>query len=65
MKLVKTLDTIVVLANAADLVCNIASEVVGNEVADTIQGNELSREALNALVMSKLQTKLNTFRGGI
>lgn len=63
MKNIKALGTVVTLANANTLACKIAQAVIGNDVADTINGSPLTREALYSLAQSRFQMHLNTHRG--
>jgi hypothetical protein len=55
MKLIETQQTVVVLANAAELVRCIAQGVIGNEVADTFGGSPLTRDTLYNLAQTKFQ----------
>lgn len=65
MKNIKSLNTVVTLANANTLVTKIAQEVIGNDVADTINGSALTRDVIYGLALSRFQTALNTHRGNI
>jgi hypothetical protein len=65
MKNAQSLQTVVTLANACDLVSSIVQDVIGNDVSDAIEGNTLTRDATHALAMSQFQKSLNTYRGAI
>lgn len=65
MKLQQSSQTVVALANGAELANNIIQEVIGNDVADTLEGNALTTTAVTGLIMSHFQTKLNSHRGGV
>ncbi len=65
MKLISSLQTVVTLANASELVCNIAQEVLGNDVADAVGGNVLTQDAVRALALSQFQTQKNIHRGSV
>jgi len=54
----QTVTTVVVLANAAELVNNIARGVLGNDVADTFQGSVISRGLIYNMVQTQAQQKL-------
>ena len=64
MQNVASLQTVVTLANAAELVCSIAKEVLGNDVADMVQGNELTTDAVRSLFMAQVQSTFDNYRGG-
>lgn len=65
MKNIKSLNTVVTLANANTLVTKIAQQVIGSDVADTIGGSALTRDVIYNLALSRFQSKLNTHRGNI
>jgi len=46
------------LANAGELVNNIARNVLGNDVADTFQGSVISRGMIYTMVQNQAQQKL-------
>lgn len=56
--------TVVVLANASDLVRNISQGVIGNEVADTFNGSPITRGVLHNLAQVKFQAALSKHIGG-
>lgn len=64
MQLRDSQQTLVTLANAAELACCIAKEVMGNEVADTLNGSELTRSALHSLAMAHFQRQFASYLGG-
>jgi len=47
--------TVVVLANAGDLVLRISQQVLGNEVADTFNGSPLNAALIQNLAQTKFQ----------
>ena len=55
--------TIAVLANGSDLVANIAMGVMGNEVATTFNGSELTRAAIYNLSQVTFQAKTANYLG--
>jgi hypothetical protein len=56
--------TVVTLANAGDLVVRIAQNIVGNEVADTLNGSPLTRSLIQNLSQSKFQQAVSKHIGG-
>lgn len=50
--------TAATLANAADLAANIAQGVMGNEVATTFNGSELTRATIYNLAQVTFQSKV-------
>lgn len=64
MKNQASLNTVVTLANAAELVCGIAKEVLGNDVADMVEGNELSTAVVRSMAMVQIQSAFSTYGGG-
>ena len=54
-----SVETAIVLANGAELVSCIAREVVGNEVADTYAGSELTRSVIYNLAQTKFQSAVS------
>jgi hypothetical protein len=65
MKNPASLQTVVTLANAAELVCGIAKEVLGNDVADMVGGNELTTGAVRSMALTQIQSQFSVFRGGV
>ncbi len=65
MKNKLSLNTVVTLANVVALVCEVAQEVVGNEVSDSINGNHLTRDVIGDMAMSQLQGHHNKTLGAI
>lgn len=55
--------TLVTLANAGELVSNIALEVMGNEVADSFAGSPLTRATIHNLAQTRFQQALSPFFG--
>ena len=64
MKLKESQQTVVVLANAAELVRSIAQEVMGNDVADTFEGSPLSRGILYNLAQTEFQSSVSKYVAG-
>lgn len=56
--------TLVTLANAGELVNNIAQGVIGNEVADTLAGSPLTRGIIYNLAQTQFQSAVSTYVGG-
>jgi hypothetical protein len=56
--------TVCTLANAAELVAAIAQGIVGNDVADTIDGSPLTRATIFNLAQLNFQENLGTYLGG-
>lgn len=54
--------TLATLANANELVRCVAQEVVGNEIADTINGSPISRETIYSLSQATIMKQLSNFR---
>ena len=54
--------TLATLANANELVRFVAQEVVGNEVADTINGSPISQETIYSLAQASFMKNLNAYR---
>lgn len=55
--------TMVTVANGLDLVCLIAKQVVGEEVADMYDGGPLTLDVLRRLAEVKFQGHLSKFVG--
>jgi hypothetical protein len=56
--------TVVTLANAGDLVLRITEQVIGNEVADTLNGSPLNRALIQNLAQTKFQQAVSKYIGG-
>lgn len=65
MKNIASLQTVVTVANAAELVCGIAKEVLGNDVADMVEGNVLTTDAVRSFALAQIQSQFNIYRGSI
>lgn len=65
MKSANSTQTVVTLANASELVCQIAEEVIGSDVADTVEGTTLTSSALHPLTQARFQMALSTYRGKV
>jgi len=59
----ESIATLAVLANANEFVNAIAQGVIGNEVADTINGSPLTRDAIFNLTQTKMQTTVAPYLG--
>ncbi len=55
-------NTMATLGNANELVRFVAQEVVGNEVADTINGSPISQSTIYSLASSAFMKHLDKFR---
>lgn len=58
MKRAECVTSLLTLANSAELVNNIARNVLGNDVADTFQGSVISRGLVYNMVQTQAQQKL-------
>lgn len=58
MKFADSQTTLTTLANASELVASVVQEVVGNDLADTINGTPLTRTVIYNLAQSKIQSVL-------
>jgi hypothetical protein len=58
MKRAECVTSLLTLANSAELVNNIARNVLGNDVADTFQGSVISRGLIYNMVQTQAQQKL-------
>jgi len=56
--------TLVTLANAAELVRHIVQGIVGNEVADTLNGSPLTRQVIYDFAQSEFQSSVAKYLGG-
>ena len=56
--------TRVTLANASELVTHIVLGVVGNDVADSIEGQPLTRDAISSLAQARFKGALQPHLGG-
>jgi hypothetical protein len=65
MKNIASLQTVVTLANAAELTAGIAKEVLGNDVADMVDGNELTTDVVRDIALAHIQSKLAIHTGSV
>jgi hypothetical protein len=65
MKNQKTVTTVATLTAAADLVRSVTQAVVGNEIADSFRGNELTSQAIGDLALSQFQKQQQAKIGGL
>ena len=63
MKLRQSERTLVTLANASELVVNISRAVIGNEVADTFNGENLTGSLIHDLAQSTFHKSLSKYIG--
>lgn len=49
----------VVLSNLTDIVVGVISEIAGNDLANTIEGERATKEMLRALVVQRCSFKIN------
>jgi ABC-type amino acid transport system permease subunit len=63
MKNVESANTLVVLANATELTARIAAKVLGNGIASTFAGAELTTGAIHSLAQSQFQAAVSTYLG--
>lgn len=64
MKHRETTISLSTLANAAELVAIVCSELVGNELADQISGSELTRSTFHQLAQARFRKELGQAVGG-
>jgi hypothetical protein len=57
----ETEKTLVTLANATELTRVIIQGVVGNDVADTIEGSSLTGDLINEITLARFQSSLKPF----
>jgi hypothetical protein len=62
---VESLQTVVTLANAAELTAGIAKEVLGNDVADMVEGSELTADVVRDIALANIQSKLAIHTGSV
>ena len=63
MKSALTERTVVTLANAGELVKNITQAILGNEVADTFNGNPLTKDILYNMAQTQFQAAVSSKLG--
>lgn len=61
MKLQQSEQTVVTLANASELVRNITQGVLGNDVADTVNGAPINSDMINNLATVEFQKSMSKF----
>lgn len=61
MKNQQSVSTLMTLANGADLINNIARGVMGNEIADTFNGEELNTTLVHSLAQVQFQANVSKF----
>lgn len=65
MQLLQSERTLVTLANASELVNNIAQGVLGNEVADTFGGSPLTHAIVYTLAQTQFQAAVAKYIGSV
>ncbi len=63
MQIQQSLTSLLTAANAAEAVCCIFQSVVGDDVAGTFNGQELTRSAVQALALTEIKNALATRTG--
>lgn len=63
MKNQQSVQTLVTLANGAELVSNIAHGVMGNEIADTFNGQDLNTKQIQTLAQVQFQASVTKYLG--
>jgi hypothetical protein len=61
MKNLSSLQTVLTVANAAELTAAIAKEVLGNDVADSVEGSELTSDVVRDIAVAQIQQNLSTY----
>lgn len=64
MKLRQSEQTVVTLANAGELVRNITQGVLGDDVADTLNGTPINRDVTTALAQVTFQQSVSKYING-
>lgn len=64
MKMLESQESLVTVANAAELTSAIVMGVVGNELASGLQGAPLTRELMAGLFTTKVQQMFVNGNGG-
>lgn len=65
MKSMQSEQTVTTLANALELSRCVVQEVLGNEVADSLNGSPLTRQTLYHLVGARIQANLGVYVGNL
>ena len=65
MNNVRSQETLVTLANGAELVNNIVQGIVGNDIADTFAGSPLTRAVVYNLAQTEFQAAAAKYLGGV
>lgn len=63
MKLKQSEQTLVTLANATQLVRNIAQGVLGNDIASTFAGSDITRQVIDNNAQSHFQAAVAPYTG--
>lgn len=61
MNNLSSLQTVLTVANAAELTAAIAKEVLGNDVADSVEGSELTSDVVRDIAVAQIQQNLSTY----
>jgi hypothetical protein len=65
MNNVQSLQTVVTLANAAELASVIAAGVLGNDVSDVVEGKVLNSNVVRDLTLANVQSAFIGAQGGV
>lgn len=63
MQLNESINTLVTLANAVELTVLVTQNVVGEEIADTIEGKPIDRSDISQIAISTFQSSLSNVIG--
>ncbi len=58
---IESKQTIVTLANAIELAGNIINNLMGNEVANTLEGNPINKSTLNEIISMRVQANFGKY----
>jgi hypothetical protein len=56
--------TVVALGNMNELVYNIVERIMGNEIADTFEGSDLTRGTIYNIAQAQAQAQVAPYLGG-
>jgi hypothetical protein len=57
----KSKDTVLSVANAAELATAVVHKVIGNEVSNTINGSVVNRKSLSDIITMRIQSNFAKF----
>ena len=55
----KIVQSMVTLANASTIVCEVISRIAGNDISNTIKNSPINRSAISAIAMSRFAENLS------